>query len=106
MTMDNYWTKCWKCRGIIKTKEQCYYVHCRAGKYNYCETCYNEFLSLNNAFFQFERSRSNELKSLISNAIDNYHEKHHKGELHNCTDCTQAFNLCLDGEEKKILFNS
>jgi len=109
----NYWTICWKCNERIKDREDSNYVKTRNGNFDFCSTCYNQFIQNNNQFMQPERSKQEELENsylwgikLVHDHIMNergvpYRVKHnvppvliHRGEdIYDCGACQEMIKF-------------
>lgn len=96
----SFWTVCWKCEEKIKTKEDCNYLKCRDGHYDFCPSCYEEFLSKTTEFIRPERSKRDELKRSLNHAMYDFHEKMYKqGEPLIASWTTKAPSLFVHKEE-------
>lgn len=75
MRNKRIWAKCWACNSIINSQEECYYLHCREGKFNFCYACYTKILNQSKSLFQPERSKREELEISLKQALADFHEK-------------------------------
>jgi hypothetical protein len=69
------WSTCWKCDKAINSKEDCNYLKCRDGDFNFCPPCYTEFLANSEAFTRPDKCKNNEIRRSWIIAIQDFHEK-------------------------------
>jgi hypothetical protein len=65
---------CWKCEKEIFTNKECNYFKSRDGNYSFCDECYKQFLNNNKEFIRPERSKREELKRSLYEALSNFHD--------------------------------
>lgn len=69
------WTTCWKCEKQIKSQADCNFIKSRNGNFDYCPSCYDEFINHNKEFIRPERSKREELKRSLRHALSNFHDE-------------------------------
>lgn len=75
MKKRSVWSFCWKCEGPIYSQADCNYLKSRDGNYNFCPTCYTDFLQASAQFIRPERSKREELKRSLNIAMSDFHDK-------------------------------
>ena len=67
------WSTCWKCVSDIYGSANCHTIRVRDKKYNFCLSCFQEYLEATKGFIQPDRSKREELKKSLDVALRDYH---------------------------------
>jgi hypothetical protein len=99
MIKQNRWTICWKCEQDIMTQPECFYVHSREGKLNFCRNCYDQFINIAYEFIQPDRiefqEKRIEMRRAMHRAQNLLHYKEHSEtkDQDECDECKSMLHL-------------
>lgn len=95
------WSKCWKCSVETKSREQTPYLHCREGKFNFCQECFDQFLETAEPWIQRARmDKGNKIKRAL-HALSRMHDKlcssssssKNRYSLWDCNECSPTADM-------------